>query len=350
MNVALSEFRVFRYRFLGAVAYTASLMLVGTIGFAALPEYNLPDALYMTVITVSAVGYGEVQPLAGPGRVLAGTLIAGGIVALAIWFAFITSMLVQIDTTTPFKRRRMIKRIDKLRGHVIVCGTGRTGRHVIKELRHRGASYVAIEHDYEQLERAGIMDGDSLFIEGDATNDSVLRAAGIGRARGLVAALNDDADNVFVCLSARTLNPELTIVGRAHQEESEGKLKQAGADRIVTPTATGGAHMASLVLRPNVTLFLDAAPQVAQHELPDLQIEQMEVHAGSSIAGLTLANAAIPAKTGMLVVAIQRGEDRSLFVYNPGPLEQVQPGDCLIVLGRPGQIDRLRELLAQPRS
>ena len=336
----------FGTRFGGVVLITATLLLVGTIGFSLMPGWSLSDAFYMTVITISAVGYGEIQPLTTPaGRAFAGFLIAGGIVMLAVWFALITATLVEMDMGQAFRKRGTMKRIDRIRDHIIVCGAGRTGIHAIKRFIARGDPYVAIERDAAHVANARHLDPDALIIENDATSDEALLAAGITRARGLIAALSADTDNAFVCLAARELNPNLTIVGRARSEDSVGKLKKAGADRVVTPNATGGIRMASLVLRPDVTLFVD----VSGEDGLGLLIEQVPVSPMAELAGLSLAEAAIPARTGLLVVAIERGdteEGGEPFLYNPGPGETIRPGDHLVVLGPPGKFDEIRGLLA----
>lgn len=343
----LFDFSRFEGRLVGAVLFTVSLTIIGTTGFALMPEYSLSDAFFMTVITVSAVGYGEIQTLTDGGRVFASFMIAGGIVTLAIWFALITATLVELDLTQTLKRRRMMKRINDVDDHVILCGVGRTGLAAIKRFVARGTPYVAIESDPAHLEDARQLDPDALVIVGDATDDDSLMAAGIDRAQGLIAALSADTDNAFVCLAARELNPDLTIVGRARAEESVSKLRKAGADRVVTPAAAGGIQLASLVLRPDVTLFVDTQ---AAGDSMGLLLEQASVSESSEVAGLTLAEAKIPARTGLLVVAIQRGESvregGDGFVYNPGPEERVRPGDLLVALGPPPKFAEFRRLLS----
>ncbi len=341
----LFDFSRFEGRLLGAVCFTLSLTLIGTTGFALMPEYSLSDAFFMTVITVSAVGYGEIQTLTDGGRIFASFMIAGGIVTLAIWFALITATLVEMDLTQTFKGRSTMKRIDDVDGHVILCGVGRTGLAAIKRFVARGTPYVAIENDPGHLEDVRQVDPEALVIQGDAMDDDSLVAAGIDRAQGLIAALSADTDNAFVCLAARELNPDLTIVGRARSVESVSKLKKAGADRVVTPNATGGIQMASLVLRPDVTLFVDTE---TSGDSMGLLLEQVSVSESSEVAGLTLAEARIPARTGLLVVAIQRGGDvgGEGSVYNPGPEERVRPGDLLVVLGPPSKFAELHRLLS----
>ncbi|WP_428278625.1 potassium channel family protein [Candidatus Palauibacter sp.] len=341
----LFDFSRFEGRLLGAVLFTVSLTIIGTTGFALMPEYSLSDAFFMTVITVSAVGYGEIQTLTDGGRVFASFMIAGGIVTLAIWFALITATLVELDLTQTLKRRRMMKRINDVDDHVILCGVGRTGLAAIKRFVARGTPYVAIESDAAHLEGARQLDPDALAIVGDATDDESLMAAGIDRARGLIAALSADTDNAFVCLAARELNPDLTIVGRARAEESVSKLRKAGADRVVTPAATSGIQLASLVLRPDVTLFTDFG---TSGDAMGLILEQVSVSESSEVAGLTLDEAQIRARTGLLVVAIHRGGDVGGEgpVYNPGPEERVRPGDLLVVLGPPPGFALLQPLVS----
>lgn len=341
----LFDFSRFEGRLLGAVVFTVSLTIIGTTGFALMPEYSLSDAFFMTVITVSAVGYGEIQTLTDGGRVFASFMIAGGIVTLAIWFALITATLVEMDLTQTFKRRRTMKRINDIDGHVILCGVGRTGLAAIKRFVARGTPYVAIESDPAHLDDARQLDPHALVIEGDATDDDALMAAGIDRAQGLIAALSADTDNAFVCLAARELNPDLTIVGRARAEESVSKLRKAGADRVVTPAATSGIQLASLVRRPDITLFTDFG---TQDDPMELLLEQVTVSESSEVAGLTLDEAQIRARTGLLVVAIQRGGDVGGEgpVYDPGPEERVWPGDLLVVLGPPPGFALLQPLVS----
>jgi len=321
------------------------LAAAGTVGFMQLPEYSVADALYMTIITLSAVGYQEVHPLTGAGRTLAGVLLVGGITTMGMWFALITSALVEMDLDEVFRTRKIMKRIESLSDHVIVCGAGRTGRQVVRELVAAGVSHVVIERDPERAEDVRELDEDALVLEEDATRDETLEQAGIDTARGLVAALSADTDNLFVCLTARDRNPELEIVARAFDEESMGKLYRAGADHCVSPNVTGGARMASMLIRPEVMSFLDVVTGIG--EMP-LRLEEVEVPGSSQLAGHTLAEAAIPQKTGLIVIAIshQEAQEEGRLVYNPGPEEEIIPGDVLIVLGPQDQVDGLRAIVA----
>lgn len=335
----------FRRRALYIFAYVLALTAAGTIGFLQLPGWNLPDALWMTITTITAVGYEEVRPLDGGGRALATLLLAGGITGMGLWFALLTSAIVEMDLAHVFRKRRTMREIRKLTDHIIVCGGGRTGRQVVRELVAAGVPWVMIERGPERAERIRDEWSGAPVLERDATRDEALVEAGVGRARGLVAALSEDTDNVFVCLSARDLQPTLTIVARAHDEETVTKLVKAGADHVVSPNVTGGIRMASVLVRPEVMSFLDV---VTRGEGLALRLEQVTVPNGSPLAGRTLADCRIPQKTGLIVIAVRRADERgeTALAYNPGPQERIDTGDVLIVLGASDQVDALRRVVS----
>lgn len=331
-----------RFRLLLALA--AALLVVGTVGYLQFPGWSLSDALYMTVTTLTAVGYQEVHPLTDAGRALAAFLLAGGITSMGLWFALLTSAMVEMDLGQAFRTRRNMKKIEDLSDHVIVCGAGRSGRQVVYELVAAGIPYVALDRNPERIELVRTIDPDALVLEADATRDETLEEAGVRRARGLITALSADTDNLFVCLSARALSPSLTIVARALDEEAMGKLYRAGADHCVSPNITGGVRMASMLLRPQVVSFLDVV--MGEEELA-LRLEEVAVPGSSPLAGQTLAEARIPQKTGLIIIALyhrtEAGERR--LVYNPGSGERVLGGDTLIALGEPDRIDQLRGIV-----
>lgn len=341
LSVAVDRVRTFRRRFLGVIAFVLVLWTIGTIGYLQFPGWSFSDAAYMTVITLSAVGYEEVRPLNDAGRLLATCLLAGGITAMGLWFALITSAIVEMDLAHVFRTRRTMKSIENLKDHIIVCGAGRTGRQVVKELVANRTPYVVIEIDETRADLVRDLDSDALVVEDDATQDETLVAARIGQARGLVAALSADTDNLFVCLTARDLQPGLTIVARAFDEQTLDKLHRAGADHVVSPNITGGVRMASMLLRPQVMSFLDV---VTRAEELSLRLEEVQVSEGSPLAGQHLADARIREKTGLIVIAIRHDEESrdGSFRYNPGPEESIRPLDTMIVLGEPEQVDRLR--------
>lgn len=336
---------LFLRRFLFILLFLLLLLVAGTVAFLQFPGWSFSDALYMTVITLTAVGYEEVRPLTDAGRITAGFLLAGGITAMGLWFALLTSAIVEMDLGETLRIRRKMKRLRGISDHVIVCGAGRTGKEVLRELIATGASWVSIETDPDRAERTREMAEDALVLEADATRDETLKEAGIERARGLVAALDADSDNLFVCLTARALNPELTIVARANDEATLDKMYRAGADHVVSPAITGGTRMASMLLRPEVMSFLDVVTRGAEFSL---RLEGVRLPPGSPFEGRTLQEAEIPQKTGLIVIAISHGDGGApdALRYNPGSDEEMRAGDELIVLGNPEQVDGLRAIVA----
>ncbi len=336
----MPEVRIFLRRTLFVLALVAVLTISGTVAFLQFPGWSVSDALYMTIITLSAVGYQEVQPLTDQGRLITGFLLAGGLTTMGLWFAIITSAIVEMDLANVFRARKTMRKIKQLKDHIIVCGAGRTGLQVIRELVHAEVPYVVIEQDPDRAAQIRAMRDDMLVVEADATKDESLDEAHIWTARGLVAALQDEISNLFVCLSAKGLCPDLEVVARATDEEGISKLLKAGADHVISPTITGGSRMAAILLRPQVVSFLDVV--TGGGELT-LRLEQILVPVGSPLAGVTLAEARIRNRTGLIVIAIQHGE--GAFIYNPGPDEEIRAEDYLIVLGGAEQIDSLQEIV-----
>ncbi len=335
--------RTFLERSAAVLAAVVVLVASGALGFVLLDDWPVADALWMTIITITAVGYEEVRELTPATRVLATGLLAGGVTMMGIWFAVLTAAIVEMDLGHVFRTRRDMKNIEKLDDHVIVCGAGRTGLQIVAEMKTAGVPYVVVDIDQERAEEVRQTDDDALVLVADATRDESLTQAGIDRARGLVACLSQDTDNLFVCLSARDLNPELTIVARAYEEQTMQKLYVAGADHVVSPNVTGGVRMAAVLLRPSVVTFLDV---VARGEDLSLRLEQIDITGDSPLAGLTLEEARIPQRTGLIVIAIRlaaSGADAE-WRYNPGPDESMRAGDTLIVLGKPEQLDELTDL------
>jgi len=334
-------------RFIGTALFFSSIVLIGTFGFVLIEGWSWGDAAYMTVITLTAVGYDEVHPLSTPGRAFTSLILFGGITGLGLWFAFLTSFIVELDLADVFRRRRIQKQVKKMKNHVIVCGAGRTGSQVVEELLMAGETFVVIERDPEKNKQIQDLLPDIMVIEGDATVDHFLEEAGIDQARGLIACLSADTDNLFVCLSARDLRSDLEIVARAYEEETVPKLYRAGADHVVSPNASGAIRMASYMLRPVVVSFLDVATRS-----PDLtlRMEQEPVSESSPHLGKTLAEIKLPQYTGLIVIGLRKknlpnAEEKFTYVFNPQADTQVDEGDILIVLGKPDQIDKLRKFL-----
>ncbi len=339
--------RPFRTRFLWAVAYFVVVSLIGAVGYMLIEGWGVFDAVYMAVTTVTSVGFMEVRTLSPPGRTFTMFLIFLGVTGLGIWWALTTALIVELDLAGVLRRRFMMRKIEEMSDHYIVCGAGRMGRVVIAELLRTETPFVVIERDSNRV--AGVAEDfpDVLVIEGDATKESILATANVGQARGVAACLAEDADNLLVCLTVRGLNSDVRIVSRAYNEESYEKLHRAGADHVVSPNVTGGIRMASTLLRPSVVSFLDVATHGADI---DLRLEEAEIPEGSPLVGQSLADARIPQRTGLIVLALRRPETRDGLKYNPGPETQLQVGDVMIVLGGPSQVQQLRNYVTGAKA
>jgi voltage-gated potassium channel len=310
----------------------AGVLVLGTLGYVLL-GFGLLDALYQTVTTVSTVGFREVQPLSRVGQVFTMVLILVGVGAAFYAFSALMETFIEGRLYELFGRRRMDKTIASMSGHVVICGWGRVGREIGAALAEAGRAAVVIDADEAKLTDAPIP------LLGDATEDSVLRQAGIERAVALVAAADSDAANSFIVLSARALNPSLFIVARARSRPSIDKLERAGADRVVNPQSIGGARMAAFVLRPHVAEFLD----VVMHERNlEFLLEEVPVADGSPLVGRSLRDGHIRDKTGALVLAIRDAEGR--FRTNPDPETVVDAGQVIIGIGTQAELDALVDL------
>lgn len=314
----------------------------GTTAFMLVEGWSLIDAFYMTAITLSTVGYGEVHPLGTGGRLVAIALILGGTGCLAYGLSMVTAFIVEGELRDVLGKRRMEKLLAKLTGHIIVCGAGETGKHVVEELLKSRVPCVVIEQNVARLKHLERL-GPAPVIEGDASDGEVLRRARIEVARGLVTTLPSDKDNLFVILTARELNPKLRIVSRAVEDESFPKLRKAGADSVVSANQIGGLRMVSEMIRPRVVSFLDS---MLRDPSRVLRVEEAEVADGSPVAGKTLADLDLHNRVGLVVIAQRRGRQGD-FVYNPKPSSRLETGDVLIVCAEPTQVEALREILAK---
>jgi voltage-gated potassium channel len=319
-----------RLRF--GVAALVAVLVVGTAGYVAL-GFSVLDAIYQTVTTVSTVGFREVQPLSSGGRVFTIVLILVGVATALYTFTLILEAVVEGQIQEVLGRKRMERQISRMADHVIVCGFGRVGRNLARYVSGAGQDVVVIESDPD---RAAQAEGSAHVVRGDATSDEVLKEAGIERARVLVTALNTDADNLFVTLTARSLCSELFIVARARVESSEAKLAQAGADRVVNPQRLGGSRMAAFVLQPHVVEFLD----VVMHDGSlEFRLEEVPLPDGSPLAGRSLREAHIRDSTGALVLALR--DSGGEFTTNPPPETVLVAGQILIAIGTEGQLEAL---------
>jgi voltage-gated potassium channel len=319
-----------------------AVFTAGTIGFILVEGWSLMDAVYMTIITLSTVGFQEVHPLSTGGRLVTIALILGGTGSLAYGLSVVTAFIVEGELRDLLGKRRMEKALARLHGHVIVCGAGETGKHVVDELLKTHTPCVVIEENLagcKHLERFGPIP----VIEGDATDGEVLTRARISLARGLVTTLPSDKDNLFVILTARELNPNIRIVSRLVEDESLPKLRKAGADAVVSSNQIGGLRMVSEMIRPRVVSFLDSMLRDPRRVL---RVEEAEVVSGSPVVGKTLAELDLINRVGLVVIAKRQGPDGD-FEYNPRPSSLLYAGDFLIVCGEPDQLDALREVLAK---
>lgn len=334
-------------RLLAALTILALLIGLGSLGFFVLGggRWSLPDCLFMTVITLSTVGFGELNQMGDvPGaRVLTILLIVSGVGTLAYVQGNLTALFVEGVFGQVLRKNRMRKAIGSLSGHIVVAGAGSTGMHVIEELVQTRTPFVVIDANRVQLLRIDeeLCGGKMLFIVGDATNDNTLLEANIKSALGVVAALTHDKDNLFVTLSARSLNPSARIVTKVVEDAAAPKMLKAGATTTVSPTQIGGRRMASELIRPEVTEFLD---QMLRDKETALRLEEVAISSTSKLSGTLLKDTPIRKETRLLVVAV-RGIDRA-FMYNPEPDFRLESGMTLIVMGDPTNVQRLREIVA----
>ena len=318
------------------------VVVIGTAGYMTLEGWNLLDALYMTVITISGTGFEEVQDLSRDtiGRVWTIALILGGAVAFVYAASVLVELAVEGAVRGYFRKRRMWAEIDKLNGHYVLCGYGRVGHQVARELSHDGVPFVIIEQEPQKVEEC-LAEG-YLAMPGSASDDDILEEAGVRRAKGLIAAVDSDADNVFVTLSARKMNPNLHIVARTSSDEAAAKLEMAGADRTLSPYAVGGRRLASLATQPLIVDFLDIVARGRKGI--EFRLEEFGVPKESPLANHSIAELKIGDKTGAMILAILSKEGK--FDTTPSAQDTIHPGDTLIVLGTREQVGRLETLMA----
>lgn len=317
--------------------FLAFVFLTGIVGFMLVEGMTFFEAFYMTVITVSTVGFGE--NLTDNGKLFAALLILMSFGTFAYAITAITSYLVGGEYKTYFKNYKVLKEIDKQVGHVILCGYGRVGRQAAKQLEAYGKKFVVIEMKPELI--ANLKESGHLFIEGDATDDEILSQAGIKKAAAVVTTLPKDADNLFVVLTARETSPTVTIISRASQSTSTKKLKIAGADNVIMPDSVGGGHMASLVVTPDVMEFLDHISIVGDAEINLEEISFSELP--ENFQHKTVGDLNARQLTGCNIIGYKTADGE--YVINPAPDTKVIPNSKLFVLGNPEQIERLNTIL-----
>jgi voltage-gated potassium channel len=327
-------------RLLFILVAIGAALTIGTVGFRVIGGYPLFDAFYLTLSTMTTVGYGD--RFSHAARLFNAFLMIVGVSTIFVAIGAMTQTIIELELGDAIVKRRNKRMIDKLKDHYIICGYGRVGRGAAAELQHAGVPFVVVDIDPARVERA-MMTG-MLAVAADSTRDETLHQVGIERARGLVAALSTDADNLFVLLSAKGLNPNLYVATRAAEEGAEEKMRRAGADAVFAPYAITGHRLAQSLLRPHVVQFLDfTTKDIAM----DISLEQVRVSAGSEVVAKTIREMQLRRNLGVIVMAIRRGDGHMLF--NPPADTAVEAGDYLIVMGKQEDLLAL-EGLAEPRG
>ena len=335
--------RRFRNRLILISTALVAILAGGTLGFIFIDGYPPFDAFYMTLITVSTVGYAEVHPLSHAGRVFNSFLIFFGVTIMLLAVGSMTQAIIELELNQYFGKRRNRKMIDKLNDHYIVCGFGRVGRGAASELQRAGVPFLVVDKNEDRVEWA--MKAGMLAALADATNDETLRDAGVLRAKGLIATLSSDADNLFVILSAKALKPSLLVSARIATEETERKMRLAGADYVFAPYDMTGYRMAQVMLKPHVFQFIDFTTKSIGL---DVGIEQVRVPSSSEFVSKSLEAMQIRKELGVIVLAIRKSDGRMLF--NPPADAEIHGGDFLIVMGESVNLRRLEQVLAEVRA
>jgi voltage-gated potassium channel len=302
------------------------VLVTGTLGYRLIEGWPFLDGFYMTVITITSIGYGETHPLSTEGRIFTLFIIAIGIGVVGHALVSVSRWLIEGEVVKVFTRRRSMKAIQKIRDHFIVCGFGRMGSFVCNEFHARGIPFVVVENIPEIQDK--INQNGYYLSPGDATDEDVLMAARIKTARGLVSTLNSDASNVYVVLTARELNPDLEIIARAGEEDAEKKLIRAGASRVISPYRIGGMRMVMGILKPTVMSFLEVA---MDHKQLNVELEEVRVAKNSAYSGKKLVDTDIRKELNLIIIAIKKPDGR--MVFNPGPNTIIEDEDLLITLG-----------------
>lgn len=328
-------------RVLWVLVLLSALLVLGTLGFHLVEGWTLFEGFYMTLMTLTTVGYGELHPLTMQGRIVASALMLGGVVAVFISIGVLVDLIIKLELADYFGRKRRQRMLETLTDHYIVCGAGRVGRSVIRELRRSGVPVLLVDSDAGRAQW-GIADGIPTLVA-DATKDETLVRARVELAKGLVAAIGSDAENVYVALSARVLNPNLIISARASDEQAEAKMKRAGATTVLTPYTFIGHRLAQSMLRPHVLSFLDVASAFAGGDGLEIETEQLHISAESPLCNRTLEEARVRQTYGLIVLALKKARGGMLF--NPEGNTRVEQGDVLIAMGERAKLKRMGEEL-----
>jgi voltage-gated potassium channel len=323
--------------------FVAGLVLItlciGTVGFSLIEGWGTFDAFYMTLITITTVGYEEVRPLSHAGRVFNSFVILFGVTTMFFAVGAMTQTIIELELADRYGRRKRNRMISQLHNHFIVCGFGRVGRNASYELQRNNVPFLVVDRSEERVARAS--EARMLATIADATNDDDLRKAGVLRARGLIAALPSDAENLFVILSAKTLNPSLVVVARASEEQNEEKLRRAGADTVFAPYTMAGRRLADALIRPHVVEFFEFTTSMVA---PKIMMEQVPVDSGSQFVFRELGAMLSESGINVIVLAVRRFDGKMIF--NPSRDFQISAGDFLIVLGERPRLQELERALS----
>ncbi len=332
---------LFRLRI--ALILFALTLAAGTIGYMILLDLNFVDALYFTVVTISTVGYGDIMPSGEGAHLFTTIFVLTGMGTVAYTTAVLVGAVVEGGILGELGHRKMEKQIEDTKNHIVLCGFGRIGSDMAASLVLESVPFVIIESDEAAVTRAEA--AGHLVLRGDATCDDVLIKAGIQRARAIVPALASDADNLFIVMSARQLNPNLVIVARATDEAAAMKMWKAGADKTVRPLHIGAQHLSQAVLRPTVLDFIQVSGRASKHEY---SIEEIPVAPAAGVVNQSLAEIEMRKKVGVILIGIKRVEGE--LVFNPSADTVIHAGDTLVAMGDEAQMDKLRLLVAQAES
>ncbi len=321
-----------------SILFLIAVISLGTFGYTTLEKMDLFDAFYMTLITISTVGFGEIKPLSHGGRILTAFIIISGISVLTYTLGQVVKIFVEGELTQLLGRRKLEKQISRLKDHYIICGYGRIGKIISQELADDNIPFIVIEQNPDLVE---ILEQDHyLYINMDATTEDALLKAGVMKAKGIVTVVHSDADNVFITLTAKGLRPDIFILARSSDAENQEKLLRAGASRVVCPYLMGGRRMFQVLKRPTVTDFIDIATMDTQL---GLRMEEAIVKKTSSLVGKTLVESRIRQDFGVIIVAIKKPSGD--MIYNPTPNEKLEGGDVIVVIGKKEDLKRMDTVL-----
>lgn len=334
----MSDFRRRAALLLGAIFL---IVAGGTIWYSVVEEWSVLDSLYMTVITLTTVGFGEVEPLSRESRIFTVVLILLGVGIVAYGLSSLAQYLVTSGFVERVRREALLRTIGTMENHIIICGAGNVGRTAAESLHDIGREFIVVDSNLETVQ--ALRDDGWTALEGDATRDEILLEAGVERAAGLIVCTSSDADNMFIILAARELNEDLLIVSRSVGAASEAKMRRAGANRVISPQKMGGRQLANMIVRPNVAEFMD---HVTLDSGLELWLEEVAIDKKSPIVGSSVVEANIRERTGATLVALLRGEDGVATM--PSEETRLESGDRLIVLGTEEQLGKLAELFNSP--